>query len=584
MFPRTMALIRSGLALAVVSLALTAQGAAPQFAPAFRDHKVRQCDVSAPVQGLADPGVQVEASYSGQHVAACHFRLFVLTGQSNSLGTTNAGEADPSPGSDPADDHILFYWHNRADPVQSLGSSCGQFTSLKPQQGGYYAGSETHWGPEINFGRMLYRAGVRNFGIIKCSRGGGGNSSWNKESADHHMYTHVVQTVTAACSVLSAAGHTSEIAGLLYLQGESDEGDEAAAAGARLERLVDNLRSDLPNAAGMHAVIGGIAAAGARRDTVRLHQQAVGESCRYIDYFSNLDLQGWTAADNLHFNKEAKLRIGERFAQAFFKAGVISRHYGPMVFIGDSITQGGNGDHPSYRYTVFRNLAVQGVPIDIANGYKFVGSMTGPFLHSTVTAPEVNGQAFANVHEGHFGWRASWICGRIPLPAGRYDVNNLGRGTLLNWTGQSTTFVTADAGTLTYDGPIYTPETAVILIGINDLADGIPAARVRDDIGTLIDQLRAANPAVRIFLNQPLHTDQGAARAARVDSLHALLPPLVAGRNSISAASPVWLVDSDAGFIPATMTHDKVHPNVVGEVHVGDRIAAAMGIIESPMP
>ena len=514
---------------------------------------------------------------------AAHYRLFVLTGQSNSLGTTNAGEADPSPGSDPADGHVLFYWHNWVDATTSLGGSGGAFTSLQAQQGGYYAGSATHWGPEINFGRTLYRAGVRDFGIVKCSRGGGGNTFWLKDSADDHMYDKVVDAVTAAGQVLTAGGHTFEVAGLLYLQGESDSPAEAAAAGTRFKTLVDNLRADLPNAGNLFGMIGGIAAAGATRDTVRANQQAIGASTGYIDSFSDLDLQAWTAADDLHFNKAAKLRIGERYAQAFFAAGVVARQYGKLVFIGDSITQGGNG-YPSYRYAIFKHLANRGVPIDAAGGYQFVGSVTGAYQNNAGTTPDVNGQVFSNTHDGHYGWRASWECARVALPAGRYNVNNLGQGTLLNWTGQATTFATADAGTLTYTGTTYTPDTASILIGINDLADGVAATQVRDDIATLIDQLRAANSNVRIFLNKTLHTNQGATRDQQVNDLHALLPALVAAKNAASATSPVWLVDPDTGFAPATMTHDNIHPNGTGEAYVGDRIAAALGVIESPMP
>ena len=515
---------------------------------------------------------------------AAHYKLFVLTGQSNSLGTTNAGEADVSPGSDPADGRIPFYWHNWVDATTSLGNSGGVFTSLQAQQGGYYAGSATHWGPEINFGRTLYRAGVRNFGIIKCSRGGGGNTYWLKGSVDDHMYGKVVAAVTEACAVLTAGGHTFEIAGLLYLQGESDSTAEAAEAGTRLKTLVDNLRSDLPNASNLFGMIGGIAAAGATRDTVRTNQQAIGASTSYIDTFSNLDLQTWTAADNLHFNKAAKLRIGERYAQAFFTAAVVARQYGKLLFIGDSITQGGNGDHPSYRYQVFKRLAAAGVPKDSTTGYLFAGSVTGAYQNYAVTTPAVNGQTFSNTHDGHYGWRASWECARVALPAGRYNVNNLGQGTLLNWTGQATTFATADAGTLTYTGTTYTADTASILIGINDLADGVAPTQVRDDIGTLIDQLRADNPNVRVFLNKTLHTNQGATRDQQVNDLHALLPALVAAKNAASATSPVWLADPDTGFAPATMTYDNIHPNATGEAYVGDRIAAALGVIESPMP
>ncbi len=515
---------------------------------------------------------------------ATHYKLFILTGQSNSLGTTNAGEADASPGTDAADTRVPFFWSNWANETTPLGDSTNQFTNLMYQQGGYYTGSATHWGPEINFGRTLYRAGVTNVAIIKCSRGGGGNSYWLKSSADHHMYTKVVDTVTQACNVLTSGGHTFEIAGLLYLQGESDSTAEAAEAGTRFQTLVDNMRVDLPNASSMFGMIGGIAAAGATRDTVRTNQKAIGDSSSYIDYFSNLDLQTWTASDNLHFNKAAKLRIGERYAQAFFSAGTVSRHYGKLVFIGDSITQGGNGDHPGYRYTVFKNLATKGVPINAATGYKFTGSVTGPYLNSVLTTPDVNGQAFENVHDGHWGWRVSWEVARVALPANRYNVSNLGTGTLLNWTGQSTTYVTANAGTLTYTGTTYIPDTASILIGINDLADGVAATQVRDDIGTMIDQLRAANPNVRIFLNKTLHTNQGATRDQQVNDLHALLPALVTTKNAASATSPVWLVDADTGFAPVTMTYDNIHPNATGEAYIGDRIAAALGVIETPMP
>jgi hypothetical protein len=419
-----------------------------------------------------------------------HIKLFILTGQSNSLGTTNADESDPSPGTDPADQHIRFFWHNWASATTSLGDSRGVFTSLQSQQGGHYAGSATHWGPEINFGRTLYRAGVRDFGIIKVSRGGGGNSHWLKGSADDHMYRHVVDAVTSATASLTAAGHTFEIVGLLYLQGESDSTTEATAAGTRFKALVDNLRTDLPNAGSLFGMIGGIAAANATRDTVRANHKAIADSTSYIDYFSNLDLRAWTASDALHFNKAAKLRLGERYAQAFFSAGIVSRQYGKLVFIGDSITQGGNGNYPSYRYTIFKYLAGNSVTNLAASGYKFTGSNSGPFQNCSITTPNVNGQTFENNHDGHFGWRASWICARVALPAGRYNSNNLGSGTVLNWTGQTHTFGTGDAGLRPYTGTNYTPDTVSIMIGINDLADGVAESQVRDDIGWMSPHIR----------------------------------------------------------------------------------------------
>jgi len=527
--------------------------------------------------------------------SADHFKLFILTGQSNSLGTTNGTESDLSPGSDPADARIKFWWHNVADATTSIGDSGGVFTILQQQQGGTYAGSATHWGPEMDFARTLVRAGVENIAIVKASRGGGGNTNWSK-AAGGHMYQHVVNTVTAATTSLTADGHTFEIAGLLYVQGESDTAAEADIAGTRFKELVDNLRADLPNAANLKAVIGGIAAAGAARDTVRARHAAIAAATAYIDYFSNLDLQA-TTTDGLHFDKAAKLRIGRRFAQAIFANDSVSRHYGKLVFIGDSITQGGNGDHPSYRYQVFKRLAENNVPVNAAAGYKFTGSVTGPQTTPVLTTPDVNGQVFENVHDGHYGWRASWINARVRLPANRRDANR-GEGTVLNWTGQASPQqydISGPNTTVPYPdsaasgtgntGTTYVPDTVSIMIGINDLGDNNNSAnQVVADIGTLIDQLRAANPDVRVFVNHLLYTNQTAAMRNAVDAVNSQLAALATAKNTASATSPMWVIDANTGFDPVTMTYDNVHPNAAGENHVGDRIAAALGLIEEPPP
>jgi hypothetical protein len=129
----------------------------------------------------------------------------------------------------------------------------------------------------------------------------------------------VLDTVQSATTELTNAGHTFRIAGLMYLQGESDNGAEAGLAGERFAELLANLRSDLPNAANMHAVIGGIAAPGATRDLVRTKQAALAMDSSSIDYFTNLDLAA-SLYDGLHFNKPAKLEIGRRYAQRFLQA------------------------------------------------------------------------------------------------------------------------------------------------------------------------------------------------------------------------------------------------------------------------
>ena len=131
-------------------------------------------------------------------------------------------------------------------------------------------------------------------------------------------------------------------------------------------------------------------------------------------------------------------------------------------------------------------------------------------------APAYGGQAFSNVHEGHWGWRAFWENGRTPLPASRRSSNR-GEGMILNWTGQVSPqqYELSSPGNLVAypdpgasgtgnSGAIYTPDTVSIMIGINDLADGASATQVRDDIALMIDQLRVSNAAVRIHVAKVL--------------------------------------------------------------------------------
>lgn len=246
-------------------------------------------------------------------------KVFVLTGQSNSLGTTaDPAEVGATPPNDPLDAGIPFFWSNRSTrtedgPAMLFGDSGGKILSLQVQQG--EGANPIFWGPEIGFGRRLAAAGETDFLIVKASRGGGGNRFWLKGSADDHMYRHVIETVRQAVSVLPAAT-AFDIAALLYVQGESDSPAEAEVSGERLLLLADNLRQDLPHAANMQVLVGGIAAPGASRDIVRGQQANLPSQDARFRYVDTLDLQP-RLYDQLHFNKTAKLELGRRLANAW---------------------------------------------------------------------------------------------------------------------------------------------------------------------------------------------------------------------------------------------------------------------------
>jgi hypothetical protein len=196
------------------------------------------------------------------------------------------------------------------------------------------------------------------------------------------------------------------------------------------------------------------------------------------------------------------------------------------------------------------------VPADAAAGYRFTGSVTGPQTTPVLTTPDVNGQVFENVHDGHYGWRASWVNARVPLPANRRS-NNRGEGSVLNWTGQAArrfTDISGPDATVPYPDPAasgtgntgftYLPDTVSIMIGINDLGDDNNSAnQVVADIATLIDQLRAANSArARVCQPAVIHQpDPGDARRGGCGERQ--LAALAAAKNAASAASPVWVID-----------------------------------------
>jgi hypothetical protein len=250
---------------------------------------------------------------------APHVTVFVLTGQSNSLGTTgDPKETDITPGKDPLDEKIPFFWSNRSPlvgdaPAMLYGDSGGKIVTLRAQQG--EGVDPLFWGPEIGFGRSLAAAGKKDFLIVKASRGGGGNGFWLKGNSDDHMYRHVVDTVQQAVKALPP-GTDFEISALLYMQGESDSAAEAAVAGERLRILAANLKKDLPHAGKMKVLIAGIAANGKDRDGVRAQQSALPAADPTFLY---VDTLGWkpTTIDGVHFNKPAKLELGRRMAKAW---------------------------------------------------------------------------------------------------------------------------------------------------------------------------------------------------------------------------------------------------------------------------
>lgn len=255
-------------------------------------------------------------------------RLFVLTGQSNSLGTpttnTEALMVLPKVGTYPADTNVPFFWDNTTDGTPAGNAALGNpnlvWTNICLQKGGYYTYSADHWGPEAGFARLLWDMGYRDFGIVKASRGGGGNSNWCKTNAPNNlMYYKVVNTVSNAVQTLPPGYTDFQVVCLLYLQGESDNTYEASIADSRFYMLLTNLQVDLPHASGMKAVLGEIGGDTdtANRIVVTQKQSALAAANpTTIGFAQSAGLKRQNVDGlNVHYNADSLIIMGERMAQ-----------------------------------------------------------------------------------------------------------------------------------------------------------------------------------------------------------------------------------------------------------------------------
>lgn len=275
--------------------------------------------------------LQVLAGFlaAAQAVLAAPVDVYILTGQSNSCGTTSL-ENSYTPGTDPADSVIHIFWANVPGgpgtyPPVPFGTSANLFKPLQMQQGG--DGSAYFWGPEFGFARTLYAAARTNFVIIKASNDGGGNTLWDKATFDTNhaagpMWGHLSNTVHTALGVLAASGQSFNMRGLLYIQGEGNSTSEDLIAGSRFSQLFSNLMAAINftypgTVTGMCAVIGEIGASQVdfQNQITTTQQMAVAYSNNAIAFVSTRDQP--LKSDNLHFPKSAKLEIGRRMANCF---------------------------------------------------------------------------------------------------------------------------------------------------------------------------------------------------------------------------------------------------------------------------
>lgn len=275
--------------------------------------------------------------------SAKELKIFLLTGQSNSLGAVKGSPASPELLKKYEPEKTL-YWHEnfgqREGVFPGASTSWEQVRPAMPRYNGNLC-----MGPEYGFAFTLEKNGWfrdADVAVVKASRDGGDNSHWQKNG---QAYKALVQAVKNACATVDKSRYSKvEFAGLLYLQGESNAGAAVPESASRFLELLGNLATDLKPygdtsaLAAQKAVIGehanwsgknesdpetGNVTGGLEgRDTEvqgktshRLMKE-LAASRPSLGYVPTRDLPKLTAGDQMgvHYSGQSQISIGARFA------------------------------------------------------------------------------------------------------------------------------------------------------------------------------------------------------------------------------------------------------------------------------
>ena len=206
-----------------------------------------------------------------------------------------------------------------------------------------------------------------------------------------------------------------------------------------------------------------------------------------------------------------------------------------IMLIGDSITQGGQ-EQNAYRKPLY--LALIGSPWYC--NVDFIGTL------------QHGEEGFDRDHDGYWGWRADQILNNSSI-----------------WDNAA-------------DNP---PDIALIHLGTNDIIQAHPAysscvESTINDLGQIIDKLRAVNPNVIVLLAQIIPSTASYCEELipelNLNSEYGI-PVLAASKST--TASPVMVVDQYTGFDVAMDCYDGIHPNDTGDQKMANKWLASLDTI-----
>ena len=173
--------------------------------------------------------------------------LFIWGGQSNAQGWQGDAAFYPA-------DPNNYDSQIRLNYTFIGNSSSNGWITMQAQVGRFASG---HFGSEVTFSRKLKEAGY-NPAIFKYSLGG--SSLWGNwlGPEDGGFYDDLVTNLNAAITDLENQGHTVNVRGVIWIQGESDA-DNATHANAfqsRLSIIINDMRNNVVNNISLPIILG----------------------------------------------------------------------------------------------------------------------------------------------------------------------------------------------------------------------------------------------------------------------------------------------------------------------------------------
>ncbi|MEZ5535557.1 MAG: sialate O-acetylesterase [Thiolinea sp.] len=222
-------------------------------------------------------------------------RVFILAGQSNMQGFGATYELRNNYRRTPH--NVSFYYQGYRRPVPLVRGA--------------------RFGPEVGFAHRLSRAFPRDrIVLIKVAAGGSAITEWMPG-------THYYRSLLKQARFAMQQSNTREVDAILWMQGESDAyiHPRAHRYAAHLQRLITYLRRDLKSPQSLFLIgqINPLAERFPLVDIVRTKQMLVNRRIYGTLLVPTRGLE--KLPDQLHYNTQGQLKLGERFAAAYLRSG-----------------------------------------------------------------------------------------------------------------------------------------------------------------------------------------------------------------------------------------------------------------------